>query len=79
MPVLPIHAGFRPRIRMYVIAPEVVRGSPGNPLRNDLLEKFNDCVRESLNSDQESELIGMIDSIEDIVDISDLVRRASVN
>ena len=61
-------------------APEVVRGSPGNPLsRDDLLEKFNDCVRETFNGDQERELIATVDSVEDLVDVGDLVRGASVN
>jgi 2-methylcitrate dehydratase PrpD len=61
-------------------APEVVRGSPGNPLsRDDLLGKFNDCIQETLSGDQGRELIATVDSVEGLVDICDLVRRASVN
>jgi 2-methylcitrate dehydratase PrpD len=60
-------------------SPEVVRGSPGNPLsRDELLEKFNDCVQETLSGDQERGLVATVDSLEGLADIGDLVRRASV-
>jgi len=61
-------------------APEAVRGSPGNPLsRDDLLGKFNDCIQETFGGDQGRGLIATVDSIEGLVDIGDLVRRASVD
>jgi len=61
-------------------SPEMVRGSPGNPLtREDLLAKFNDCVRETLGGDQEEKLIATVDSVETLTDVAELVRRASVD
>lgn len=61
-------------------SPEAVRGSPGNPMsREDLLEKFNDCVRETLGSDQARGLVAAVDSVEDLTDVGELVRRASVD
>jgi 2-methylcitrate dehydratase PrpD len=61
-------------------SPETVRGSPGNPLnREDLLEKFNDCVQETLGGDQARGLVATVDSVEGVTDVGELVRRASVD
>jgi len=61
-------------------SPEAVRGSPGNPLsREDLLEKFDDCVRETLGGDQARGLVATIDSLENLADVGELIRRASVD
>jgi len=55
-------------------------GKPGKPLsREDLLEKFDDCVRETLGGDQARGLVATIDSLENLADVGELIRRASVD
>ncbi len=55
------------------------RGGPRNPLtRDELVEKFNDCVQRVLNPDQAKKLLRTIDSLEDLNDIHVLIEDAAV-
>ncbi len=60
-------------------SPEHLRGSPRNPLsREELREKFRDCVQTVLNVDQTEKLIQAIEGLEEMEDIHALIEKASV-
>lgn len=59
-------------------SPEYYRGGPRSPLsREELAEKFNDCVHRILNPDQATRLLEKIESLESLDDIRTLIEMAS--
>ncbi len=60
-------------------SPEHYRGGPLNPLsREELVEKFMDCVQRTLTPDQAEKLIKAIESLEDLDSIRPLIQMASI-
>lgn len=58
---------------------EHYRGGPRNPLtREELAEKFNDCVQRILNSDQARKLMETIESIERLDSVHTMIGMAAV-
>jgi 2-methylcitrate dehydratase PrpD len=61
-------------------SPEHYRGGPLNPLsRDELVEKFQDCVQSTLNPNQAGKVIRAIESLEDLDSISMLIQMATVS
>lgn len=59
-------------------SPEHCRGEPQNPLsREELVEKFNDCVQKVLDPDQAMKLVETIESLEGMDYIGTLMERAT--
>ena len=59
---------------------EHYRGGPRNPLsREELIEKFNDCVQQILKPDQARELLETIESLERLDSISTLIEGAALH
>ncbi len=60
-------------------SPEHYRGGPLNPLsREELVEKFMDCVQRTLIPDQAGKLVRAIESLEDLDSICILIQMASI-
>ena len=60
-------------------SPEHYRGGPLNPLtREELVEKFRDCVQRTLNPDQAGKLIKAIESLENLDSIRSLIQMATI-
>jgi len=59
-------------------SPEHYRGGPRNPLsREELAEKFNDCVQQTLNPKQARKLLKAIESLESLNSVRTLTRLAT--
>jgi 2-methylcitrate dehydratase PrpD len=55
-------------------SPEQYRGGPRNPLtREELAEKFSDCVQRVLNPDQANMLMGTVESLESLDSVQKLI------
>ncbi len=58
---------------------EYLRGSPQNPLgKEEIAEKFNDCVQRVLNRNHAEELLATIEQLEGLKDIRILIDKACV-
>jgi len=58
---------------------EHYRGGPQNPLtREELAEKFHDCVRRILKPEQAKKLMEVVESLENLDSIRTLVDMAAV-
>jgi 2-methylcitrate dehydratase PrpD len=59
-------------------SPEHYRGGPRNPLsREELAEKFNDCVQQVLNPKRAGKLLETIESLENLDSVRTLTRLAA--